>query len=339
MRSLTFLLLAAALSTGSASLVAQAAAPAPVTEQVSYKNAKDGASLTGALMLPAAPGPHPGVVLLTLAGADALTARLNGLGYAVLIPERRGMLAVEMMLQATFQDLADDVQAGVDYLRARPEVGAADVTLIGQGEDSPAAIIAAYGSPDPLPLILLAPPAFPGTETLQLEQHGLAESRGYGRLALDSLDAYVAGLAQVVLAERSAALREQRVYEFMTKAGTGLPRSANFPVTMEGQSHFFGSAWWWDRLSFDPIPVLQRVESPVLVMIGLEDPFTDLPRYFPTMQRALQTGLSQGATLCTVEGRTRHEFSPVVVDVVTGWLAQRTGGSWQRVCIDPRGLR
>src|SRR5688500_8783080 len=78
MRSPTLLLLALVLTgiAPPAGLRAQAPAAATATELVRYANPRDGASLSGTLALPKGAGPFPGVVLLTLAGADPLIARL-----------------------------------------------------------------------------------------------------------------------------------------------------------------------------------------------------------------------------------------------------------------------
>src|SRR5688572_14070527 len=166
-------------------------APAFRSETVFYRNAEDSTYLTAELTLPSGAGPHAGVVLLSIAGTQTLVGRLAGLGYAVLLPTRRGFVEVEPLLRATYQDLAGDARAAVDYLRARPDVDDARLSLIGQGDDSPPAMLAAAGLPQPIPLILLAPPGFPGREVFQLEQRAIAENEGRTPQELTALDRYL----------------------------------------------------------------------------------------------------------------------------------------------------
>src|SRR5690606_19061441 len=99
---------------------------------VVYRSEVDGTVLTGSLTLPAGAGPHPGVVVLSIAGPDPLVDRLARSGYAVLIPVRRGFVSVEPLLRATYQNLADDAYAAVTYLRGRADVDGGALALLGQ---------------------------------------------------------------------------------------------------------------------------------------------------------------------------------------------------------------
>ena len=112
---------------------AQSPAPPPPGERVTYQNPVDGTTLSARLFVPAGEGPFPGVVLLTLAGADDLVSSLTRLGWAVLYPVRRGMGTPEHFLQASFQNLSDDVRGATEYLRSRPEVDEEVVGLMAQG--------------------------------------------------------------------------------------------------------------------------------------------------------------------------------------------------------------
>ncbi|MBI4520842.1 MAG: hypothetical protein HY701_08375 [Gemmatimonadetes bacterium] len=276
---------------------AQASGAPYRTEQVSYRNAQDSTYLPAVLTLPRGRGPHPGVVLLSIAGADPLIDRLVGLGYMVLRPERRGFVAVEPLLQATYYDLAQDALAGLDYLRSRPEVDARALSLIGQADDAPAAMLASVASLDSIPLILVAPPGFPGREVFRLEQHGLAQRRGDRPQALDALDRLVDQISSIVLSESSAYLRSYRLGALMAASDVRLPYNAAFPDD-EGQIHFFSSPLWHDRLAFDPEQLLARLHAPVLVLIGMDDPDTPLDAYMAAVRRGLARSQSQDATRC-----------------------------------------
>ena len=88
----------------------------PVQEEVHYLNPEDGTTLTAYLSVPPASGQFPTVVLLSVAGIVPVTEHLTEAGYAVLAPIRRGFVAVEPLLQATYADLGGDLRAALDFL-------------------------------------------------------------------------------------------------------------------------------------------------------------------------------------------------------------------------------
>jgi len=303
----------------------EAPPPAGVrTEQVTYQNPDDGMALAGALTLPPGDGPFPAVALLSIADTEGLVGRLASLGFAVLRPERRGMTATDRLLDASYQDLADDARAALALLASRPEVDREALGLLGQGDDSPAALLAGVGSPPPAFLILVSTTGLPGTESFGIEQRRLGEERRWSPEALDALDGYVERLAVIVLDDISPAARAVSLTALL-ESGQGLPRSAAFPLTAEGQALFFGSRVWHDRLAFQPAEALARVSAPVLVLTGLEDVFTPVEAHLPPIRRALEAAPSGDVTVCVLPGRTRHAFSPEALDVIGRWLAARAG--------------
>lgn len=325
MRSLSLfpMVAAAGFAVLPAPCLAQDARAPVAAEPVSYRNAQDGMALSGMLSVPQGAGPFPGVVVLSIAGADPLIEHLTRLGHAVLLHERRGMISVEQLLRASYSDLGGDALAAVEYLRSRPDVDAEDVSLVGQGEDAPAALVAAAGTSPAPPLVLLSVTGLPGGESFRIEQLALATERGYGGPALEALERYVDQLSSAVLEGGAPGPREARLRTVMAAADVELPRGAAFPHDAEGQARFFASRWWLDRLSFRPDELLARLDVPVLVLMGTEDPFTPWERHLPEIRRNLESAPAVDATVCLVPGRVRHNFSPAALEVVGEWLADR----------------
>jgi dienelactone hydrolase len=292
------------------------------TENVTYQNGEDATYLTATLYLPRGDGPFAGAVLMSIAGADELVEHLTGLGYAVLIPIRRGFVAVEPLLQATYRDLTEDGQAAVDYLRARPDVDDARVSLIGQGDDAGPALMAAGASPTPIPLVLLAPPAFPGPEVFRLEQRSIAVNQGWRAPQLEALDRYIARIADLVLDERSPYLKEYRLEELVSTSEVQLPYNAAFPTGAD-QPHFFASPLWHDRLALQPEDQLARLHGPVLVLIGTEDSDVTLDVYLAAVRRGLARAVTEDDAVCVVDGRTRHSYTDAGVRLIGAWLEAR----------------
>jgi len=326
-------------------LSAQGVGEVPRGESVMYLNEADSVYLTATLFLPsegardaAAPAPHPGVVLLSMAGTDRVVDRLTTLGFAVLVPVRRGFVAVEPLLRATYGDLAADTRAGLAYLGSRPEVDGASLVLMAQADDAPPAMLASSELGGGVPLVLLAPPGFPGREVFRLEQRGAAERGGYGPSALDALDRYLEAIADAILGESTSFLRAQRLRAVMAESDVQLPFNAAFPNDQD-QVHHLASAIWHDRFAFQPEEALAAMEAPTLILIGNEDPNTPLLAYLEAVRRGLAGAPSTDATLCLVPGRTRHSFTAAGVDVIAAWLVERVGsgaGPGARPGPDPR---
>jgi pimeloyl-ACP methyl ester carboxylesterase len=242
----------------------------------------------------------------------------------VLIPGRRGFVSVEPLLRATSQNLADDASAAVAYLRGRADVDGGALALLGQADDAPAAILAAAGPAQGIPLVLLAPPGFPGQEVFRLEQLALAERERFRPEEVEMLEAHVAEIARIVLGEGSQEVRASQLQVQMLRARVRLPYSASFPSD-EGQVHFLSSPIWRDRMAFDPVAALGTLRSPVLLVIGAEDADTPMNPYLANMRRGLGATGTNDWVVCRIEGRTRHTFSEVGVETITGWLAERVG--------------
>lgn len=295
------------------------------SEEVNYWNQADSTFLTAALALPAAPGPHPAVVLLSIAGTDPIVSRLLSDGYAVLMPVRRGFVSVEPLLRATYTDLAGDVLAAISFLDDRSDVSTGAIALVGQGDDAPAAMLAAAESEVSTPLVLLEPPGMPGREVFRFEQRGQAV-RGRARPAdLEALDRYIDEIADIIESDDPAYIREYRLEGLIGRSDVQLPYNAAFPAADGGQAHFLGSPLWHDRLTFDAERALGALRGPVLVIVGADPLDIPLDPHLEAVTRGLSGATGDDRTVCLVEARPRHAFPEPVVTAVGSWLAERIG--------------
>ena len=112
-------------------------------EEVSYKNAKDNIKLAGTLTLPRGGSSYPAVVLITGSGSQdrnetiaghrpflVLADHLTRHGIAVLRVDDRGVGGSELgSPTATSENFAEDVLAGVEYLKTRKEINAKNILI------------------------------------------------------------------------------------------------------------------------------------------------------------------------------------------------------------------
>jgi uncharacterized protein len=133
----------------------------------------------------------------------------------------------------TSKDFADDIRAGVAYVRTRPEIDPARVALVGHSEGGMIAPMIAATDPKLRAIVLMAGNASPGREILRAQQV----------YAIDSM-AHLTGAA------RESALAQS------AKATDSLAET---------------TPWMKFFLEYDPSVVARGVKTPVLILQGATD--------------------------------------------------------------------
>src|SRR5262245_34034673 len=153
--------------------------PYPYLEnEVTYENAKAKIKLAGTLTIPKGNGPFPAVIMITGSGpqdrdetifghkpflvwADYLTRQ----GIAVLRVDDRGVgKSTGKQQGSTSADFADDVEAGIEFLKTWKAVDPRRIGLIGHSEGGIIAPMVATRSKDVAFIVLLAGTGLPGSE-------------------------------------------------------------------------------------------------------------------------------------------------------------------------------
>lgn len=209
-----------------------------------------GHALAGTLTLPGgAAGRVPAVVLITGSGAQDRDAHmpllpdyrffrqvadsLSRRGIAVLRMDDRGVGGSGGMApDVTTEDFAADIRAGVEWLRARPEIDPARIALAGHSEGGIIAPMVAVADGQIAAIALLAAPAWSGRRISDMQLRDALAREGHAGAALDSV------LAGAIAHRDSVA--------------EGMP-------------------WVRWFLAHDPLPVARRVRVPVLVLQGATD--------------------------------------------------------------------
>jgi alpha-beta hydrolase superfamily lysophospholipase len=229
-----------------------APAGAPYTAEDVKVRTPDGLTLAGTLTVPAhRPGTRvPAVVLITGSGAqdrDEMTPyleqwrpfreiadTLSRRGIAVLRLDDRGVGGSDAgSATATSADFADDIRAAVAWLRARPEVNATRVGLVGHSEGAIIAPMVAAGDARLRGIVLLA-----GTATT-------------GRQISESQIRYLFDQDTTITRTHRDSLLVLAMHE------------ADSVFAIPGWQHFFAS--------YDPLPTARRVRVPTLILQGETD--------------------------------------------------------------------
>jgi uncharacterized protein len=183
-----------------------------------------GHTLAGTLTRPPTMSPVPAVVMITGSGsqdrdqalptlpgyrpfreiADALARN----GIAVLRMDDQGFgESTGDAASATSADLADDIRAGLDYLRTRPDIDPRRLALVGHSEGGLIAPMIAATDTSLAGIVLIAGPSRTGREIIAFQQRQAIEgSAGIPEAARDS--AFQAAQVQIQeMAERSPWIR------------------------------------------------------------------------------------------------------------------------------------
>ncbi len=212
-----------------------------------------GHTLAGTLTLPAgATGSRPvaAIVTITGSGAQDRDEALSGVkGYRLFRQfadslGRRGIAVLRMddrgygestgdFKGATSADFADDIRAGLAYLRTRPEIDATRLGLLGHSEGGLIAPLVALHEPELRGIVLLAGPSKGGREILQFQLRNLIEH-----------DSALTG------AKKDSAL-----------------------ATVDARIDSLGASNPWMKffLDYDPLATARQVKTPVLILNGGTD--------------------------------------------------------------------
>ena len=219
-------------------------------ENVSIKTPA-GHTLAGTLTLPKSrTGRVPAVITITGSGPQDRDEALTGMrgyrpfrqiaeslaarGVAVLRYDDRGYGgSTGVHGVATSLDFAQDARAALTWLRARPEIDAARVFLLGHSEGGLIAPLVAAEDTTLAGIVVLAGPAYVGRRILEYQtRHGLDLQAGKTPAERDSL----------------------------------------FRVTMQSlDSAMTQQPWLGFFATHDPLPVVRRVRVPVLIIHGATD--------------------------------------------------------------------
>ena len=303
------------------------------------------ARLAGTLTLPQGRGPFPAVVLIAGSGAArrdesvfghaiflVLADHLTRHGIAVLRYDKRGLgQSTGDYAAATSTDFAADAEAGVAYLKTRPEIDRGRIGLIGHSEGGLIAPMVAERDPAVASLVLMAGSGVPGDQIIMAQSRAIAAAAGVPEAALAANDALERRFLDAVMAAKdqpSAELAVRRVLK-----GAGMPDAA-----IDAQAKAASSNWYRFFLSYDPAPTLRRLRRPVLAIIGSKDLQVPSAQNLPALREALKSdpaaevielpGLNHlfqtARTGAPSEyGQIEETLSPTALDLITQWILDR----------------
>jgi fermentation-respiration switch protein FrsA (DUF1100 family) len=327
-----------------------------VDEEVTYPNAKDVFTLAGTLTMPRTGQAFPAVVLITGSGpqdrdesvfghrpflvlADYLTRR----GIAVLRVDDRGVGGSGGdASQATSEDFARDVLAGVEYLKTRKEIDPKRIGLIGHSEGGNIAPIAATQSGDVAFIVLMAGTGVTGDVILEKQIANLLKAGGADQATIDAAIQSQRRVVDVATHETDPNLAKERIRKIIGEFMSGLDEKQKQAMkysdeVVNAQVGMATSKWLRFFITHDPKTTLRQVKCPVLAINGALDKQVPPKENLPAIEQALREGGNTHFTVKELPGlnhlfqtaqtgnideyaKIEETVSPVALETVAKWI-------------------
>ena len=335
--------------------------PYPYTEEeVSYENTKDKVKLSGSLTLPPSKAPVPAVILITGSGAQdrnetimghrpflVLADHLTRRGIAVLRVDDRGIGGSSRgAATATSENYAEDVLAGIAYLKTRKEINPNQIGLIGHSEGGIIAPIAATKSRDVAFIIMMAGLGQTGRDAILMQNDLLTRAAGAPPDVTVKIRKIFEQLFDILKVEKDNKVAEQRMRavidaELATMTDEQKKSFASVNRTINMQMPMYLSNWFRYFLLIDPAMYLENVKVPVLALVGEKDlqvpPKQNLDLIEAALKRSgnkdylgvLLPGLNHlfqtaKTGLPTEYAEIEETISPTALQMMSDWILKQT---------------
>jgi len=329
-------------------------------EEVSYRNEKDNVKIAGTLTVPRGGGPYPVVLLITGSGPQdrnetvaghrpflVLADHLTRNGVAVLRVDDRGVGGTDPgSPSATSENLAEDVLAGVRFLKQRKEIDPKMIGLIGHSEGGMIAPMVSVRTKDVAFMVLLAGLGQRGEDFLYTQTRLIHKAQGTHIDTTRHTIALMERINAVVKTENDDKRIENKIKEEIdayARTLTDLQRKLFEPAEANVKPYMpiYKTPWYRHFITFDPLPVLKNVKVPVLALNGELDLQVPWRENLDLIAEGLKAGGNQDVTikafpklnhgfqtsktgLLSEYSQLEETISPEVLKTVSDWILRRT---------------
>lgn len=331
-----------------------------IEKKVAYTNLKAGAKLVGTLTLPSDKGVFPAVLLITGSGPQdrnetiynhrpflVLADYLTRQGIAVLRVDDRGVgESTGDFSQATSEDFASDVLAGVEYLKTCKEIDPKKIGLIGHSEGGLIAPMVAVKSPDVAFIVLMAGPGLTGEEILYLQGALISRAMGATEEDITKNRQFNEKIFSVIKEEKDKKNIEERLRQMFMENWEKMSdeekeQIGDPEVFLEAQLQSLLSPWLKFFLTYDPKPILSKVKCPILAINGEKDLQVPPKENLSAIEEALKVGGNQNYTIKELPNlnhlfqtaqtglpaeyvKIEETISPEALKIISDWILEQT---------------
>ncbi len=332
------------------------------SEEVVYNNTAEGVRLAGTLTLPDSGTRFPAVIMITGSGpqnrdeeilghkpflviADYLTRR----GIAVLRVDDRGVGGSSggSQMNSTTADYATDVEAGITYLKGRPEIEPNEIGLIGHSEGGIIAPMVAAQSSDVAFIVMLAGTGYSLDKIIVDQSKLLNKAAGIPEEQIEKNTKLLRDEINIVESNKDSAAIADKLRRYLSSTYSdwgGEPGKSGMDSSklIEGQIKSLDSPWFRFALTYDPRSALEKVKCPVLAMGGTLDLQVPAEENLKAIEQALKRGGNKDYTIKLMPGlnhlfqhaksgsvleysQIEETFSPEALKLIGDWILEKAG--------------
>ena len=318
-------------------------------EEAMFSNLTVNTRLAGMLTIPAGPGPFPAVVLLSDSGphdrdgtvgdfaplgqlADYLTRR----GIAVLRFDDRGVGKSGGTPAVTTADLVSDAQAGLNYLRTRPEIDLSHLGLVGHGEGGNVALLAAAQPLPPAFVVTLAAYGLPGRDIVVQQQATTLRTLGTETAQIEAATKRQQAMLEIIRQTTDNAQAQAIVANMLKQSNAAIDNASAQASAAEMTSPRYRYF-----LAFNPVEKLSAINCPVLLLNGTADLTINADANMGPLEKGLKASKNKNVTVRKlvgvnhlfqpdptkwpiINGQPQPNFSPEAEEAIREWIVLQT---------------
>lgn len=325
------------------------------SNDVTFRNEKDGIMLSGIIALPDTVGQFPAVVLIAGSGPNdrdetimghkpflVIADHLSRNGFAVLRYDKRGVGKSEgHYATATTIDFAEDAAAAFHFLKMHRNIDPKRIALMGHSEGGVIAPMIAVDDKSVAAIGLMAGMGVDGSKLLLQQNATIMQMQ---QLPQETIDETLAVLEEIHGKIKKWDGSEEARSELTVMMGqlwNVLPPSIQNAQSKEqhvsSNLAAMVSPWYRYFLAIDPADYLSKVKCPVFAANGEKDIQVDATQNLDAIRSSLKKGRNKKVTIQSYPGlnhlfqecetgavaeyaKIEQTFSPQVLSDITRWL-------------------
>jgi pimeloyl-ACP methyl ester carboxylesterase len=297
--------------------------------------------LKGDLYIPASKGPHPAVVFVHGSGASTrsvafFTTYFLQLGIAVLTFDKQGAGESEGDWEtASFDELADDVIAGIHFLKKQNNINTKKIGVLGNSQGGWIGSMVTAKSRDVAFLLMRVGAGENVMETMLHENRGIYLADGFKEKDVDEIIKMERDYMNAAIQGKTWEQGDSVILSYSNKSWFKKLYPERRIKSERSEKNW---QWLHNNLLYDSYDYLKKVKVPVLWIMAEKDWNVNSQKSYPRIMEALQKAGNKDYTVKTIPNsghsglitKTGYyneafswQYAPGFWDTMQTWLTER----------------